>query len=199
MIEKTPWFDKDVWHEHIVFSSHSGLQEFVCLWCHYHYICFHNSSSFTSKKTKNKRYTEMFCAPEIEDCGGWGGGGWLSILFYTVFLVKMPFYRHQHFDYVTLTSEIDLFLMKTFTVTLWNLTFEIWVLVLWYFIWMFLVTCSSGGTNISLPVTLESVIYFQNCHHGSGGPLLMRTMSPKQKTMSPNFISRRILNKQVNV
>ena len=36
-----------------------------------------------------------------------------------------------------------------------------------------------------------SVIHFENGHHGSSGPLLIRTMSPNPKTMSPNFILQR--------
>ena len=37
----------------------------------------------------------------------------------------------------------------------------------------------------------EAVIHFENGHYGSSGPLLIRTMSPKSKAMSPNFISGR--------
>ena len=35
------------------------------------------------------------------------------------------------------------------------------------------------------------MIHFENGHYGSSGPLLIRTMSPKSKAMSPNFISGR--------
>ena len=36
-----------------------------------------------------------------------------------------------------------------------------------------------------------TVIHFENGHHESSGPLLIKTMSPKSKAMSPNFISGR--------
>ena len=36
-----------------------------------------------------------------------------------------------------------------------------------------------------------AVIHFENGHHGSSGLLLIRTLSPKLKTMSSNFISQR--------
>ena len=38
-------------------------------------------------------------------------------------------------------------------------------------------------------INISTVIHFENDHHGSSGPLLIRTMSPKSKAMSPNFIS----------
>ena len=34
----------------------------------------------------------------------------------------------------------------------------------------------------------RSVIHFENGHYGSSGPLSIRTMSPKSKVTSPNFI-----------
>ena len=37
----------------------------------------------------------------------------------------------------------------------------------------------------------KPVIHFENGHYGSSGPLLIRTMSPKSKAMSQNFISGR--------
>ena len=43
------------------------------------------------------------------------------------------------------------------------------------------------------------MIHFENGHHGSSRPLLIRTMSPKSKTMSPNLFQEEILNKLVNV
>ena len=36
-----------------------------------------------------------------------------------------------------------------------------------------------------------AAIHFENGQYGSSGPLLIRTMSPKSKAMSPNFISGR--------
>ena len=40
-------------------------------------------------------------------------------------------------------------------------------------------------------IETQTVIHFENGHHGSSGPLLIRTMSPDPKTMSPNFILQR--------
>ena len=47
------------------------------------------------------------------------------------------------------------------------------------------------NTYYQLIIVISAVIHFENGHHGSSGPLLIRTMSPKSKGMSPNFISGR--------
>ena len=44
---------------------------------------------------------------------------------------------------------------------------------------------------LTLFVFQISVIHFDNGHHGSTGPLLLRSISPKPKTTSPNFIPQR--------
>ena len=45
-------------------------------------------------------------------------------------------------------------------------------------------------TRKEIPACI-AVIRFENGHHGSSGPLLIRTMSPKSKATSPNFTSER--------
>ena len=44
---------------------------------------------------------------------------------------------------------------------------------------------------VRLSVSLISVIHFENGHYGFSWPLFIKNMSPKLKTMSPNFISHR--------
>ena len=44
---------------------------------------------------------------------------------------------------------------------------------------------------MTLKTHVPAVIHFESGHYGSGGPLLIRTMSPKSKAMSPDFISGR--------
>ena len=41
---------------------------------------------------------------------------------------------------------------------------------------------------LSVSTSTFTVIHFENGRHGSSGLLLIRTMSPKPKTMSPHFI-----------
>ena len=56
--------------------------------------------------------------------------------------------------------------------------------------WYILLINIYWSNVITYTVTL-AVIHFENGHHGSSGPLLRRTMSPKSKAMSPNFFSGR--------
>ena len=64
-----------------------------------------------------------------------------------------------------------------------------------YFCYFFIITLGKGHGNLNLHhpriLCANAVNQFESGHHGSSGPLLIRTMSPKSKAMSPNFISGR--------
>ena len=58
-----------------------------------------------------------------------------------------------------------------------------WMGMFFYFIKMNIKDRTTGYVSIT-----SAVIHFENGHHGPSGHLVIRTMSPKLKTMSPYFI-----------